>query len=138
MPALRLGTRSSPLALWQAHHVSALLKAAVPDIEIELVKIETEGDRIRDVPLVALGGQGALGLECRVEDARTREALARIDHAPTKAAVVAERAMLRGLGGGCHVPIGARSSLQGTTLTLKGLVIDPNGNERITAEVSGP
>ena len=37
MPSIRLGTRSSPLAMWQAHHVSALLKAAVPDLLIELV-----------------------------------------------------------------------------------------------------
>jgi len=46
--------------------------------------------------------------------------------------------MLRGLGGGCHVPIGARTCLQGITLTVKGLVIDPNGAERIMAEISGP
>src|SRR5687767_7519446 len=56
---LRIGTRGSPLALWQAHDVADRLRGVAPDRSIELFEIETEGDRIRDVPLVALGGQGA-------------------------------------------------------------------------------
>ena len=59
MAALRIGTRASPLALWQAHHVTALLRAAAPALSIELVEIQTAGDQIRDVPLVQLGGEGA-------------------------------------------------------------------------------
>ena len=55
---IRIGTRASPLALWQAHHVSALLHNAVPDLTIELVEIQTEGDQVRDVPLAKLGGEG--------------------------------------------------------------------------------
>ena len=56
---LRLGTRGSPLALWQAHHVTDLLRAAAPGRPVELVEIETIGDQVRDVPLVQLGGDGA-------------------------------------------------------------------------------
>ncbi len=56
---LRIGTRGSPLALWQAHHVADLLRAAEPGVQIELVEIETVGDQVRDVPLVQLGGDGA-------------------------------------------------------------------------------
>src|SRR5271170_1921729 len=56
---LRIGTRGSPLALWQAHHITALLRAAAPDLPIELVEIQTAGDQVRDVPLVQLGGEGA-------------------------------------------------------------------------------
>src|ERR1700724_3365620 len=56
---LRIGTRGSPLALWQAHHVTSLLRAAAPDVPIELVEIQTVGDQVRDVPLVQLGGEGA-------------------------------------------------------------------------------
>ena len=55
---LRIATRKSALALWQANHVQALLHEAHPGIEIELVKIVTEGDRILDRPLAEIGGKG--------------------------------------------------------------------------------
>jgi hydroxymethylbilane synthase len=51
--------------------------------------------------------QGALGIECRAEDAATARLLAEIDHAPTRRAVAAERALLAGRGGGCHQRFGA-------------------------------
>src|SRR5438093_11398400 len=59
MISLRIGTRGSPLALWQAQHVSGLLRAAAPDVTLELVEIQTTGDQVRDVPLSQLGGDGA-------------------------------------------------------------------------------
>lgn len=275
--SLRIGTRGSPLALWQAHHVAGLLRAAVPGISVDLVEIQTAGDQVRDVPLVQLGGegaftkaiqqalvagridiavhslkdlptfavpglvlaavpvrgptgdalvtvrhhsfdglpvgaviatsslrrkaqllhcrpdlklidirgnvetrlrkvteqnldatilaeaglqrlglanriteildtawmlpavgQGALGIECRSDDAATRAALASLDHAETHASVRAERAMLRGLGGGCSVPIGAKSTLADGMLALRGAVLSPDGARRIDAQVSGP
>ena len=55
---LRIATRKSALALWQANHVQALLREAHAGIEIELVKIVTEGDRILDRPLAEIGGKG--------------------------------------------------------------------------------
>jgi len=55
---LRIATRKSALALWQANHVKTLLHAAHPGIAIELVKIVTEGDRILDRPLAEIGGKG--------------------------------------------------------------------------------
>ena len=55
---LRIATRKSALALWQANHVQFLLREAHPGIEIELVKIVTEGDRILDRPLAEIGGKG--------------------------------------------------------------------------------
>ena len=55
---LRIATRKSALALWQANHVQALLEDAHPGIEIDLVKIVTEGDRILDRPLAEIGGKG--------------------------------------------------------------------------------
>lgn len=272
---LRIGTRASPLALWQARHVSQLL-ASAGDRPIELVEIQTAGDQVRDVPLAAIGGegvftkaiqdallanvadvavhslkdlptivapllilaavpergpsgdalvsrkhasfaalppgatlassslrrraqlahrrsdlklvdirgnvdtrlrklveqdldgiilaeagltrlglageitevldatwmlpavgQGALGLECRADDSATRDWLARIDHPKTHAAVLAERAMLRELGGGCHVPIGAAASVQGDDLTIRGTVLSPDGVRRIEAQRAG-
>ena len=55
---LRIATRKSALALWQANHVRALMNDAHPGVEIELVKIVTEGDRILDRPLAEIGGKG--------------------------------------------------------------------------------
>jgi len=55
---LRIATRKSALALWQANHVQDLLKEAHPGIKIELVKIVTQGDRILDRPLSEIGGKG--------------------------------------------------------------------------------
>ncbi len=273
MTSLRIGTRGSPLALWQAHHVSGLLRAVAPTITLELIEIQTVGDQVRDVPLTQLGGdgaftkaiqhalqekrvdiavhslkdlptfavanlvlaavpmrgpagdafvskthrsfaelppgavvassslrrraqalyrrpdlkmvdirgnvdtrlrkliesdlagiilaqaglerlglgthitellepswmlpavgQGALGLECRSDDESTRALLAKIDEPATHAAVLAERALLRGLGGGCQGPIGAHSSLQDGLLTLRGVVLSPDGRQRVTSE----
>jgi hydroxymethylbilane synthase len=55
---LRIATRKSPLALWQAEHVRALLQAAHPGLSIELVTMSTQGDRILDSPLAKIGGKG--------------------------------------------------------------------------------
>jgi hydroxymethylbilane synthase len=263
------------LALWQAHHVTELLRAAAPQRPVQLVEIETAGDQVRDVPLTQLGGdgaftkaiqvallenrvdlavhslkdlptfkveglmlaavpkrgpsgdafvskkhrtfaelpqgavvassslrrkaqllhrrpdlklidirgnvetrlrklvdqnldatilaqaglmrlgmsehltevldaswmypavgQGALGLECRVDDIETRAVLERLNDMPSRWSVLAERAMLRGLGGGCQVPIGAVTRIDGSRLTLRGVVLPPDGTERIEAESS--
>jgi hydroxymethylbilane synthase len=277
MSSLRIGTRGSPLALWQANHVADLLRPLVAPRPVELVRIETQGDRVRDRPLSQIGGdglftkeiqnalldgradvavhslkdlpttpvselvlaavpargpvgdalisrqhfrfddlpqgavvatsslrrraqllhrrpdlqvrdlrgnvetrlrkldeggleaivlaeaglrrlslegriteildrswmlpavgQGALGLECRADDVATRGLLAALDHAPTRAAVLAERAFLRGLGGGCLVPIGALGEVSGEELWLRGCVLPTDGSKRDAGEVRGP
>jgi hydroxymethylbilane synthase len=277
MTTLRIGTRGSPLALWQAHHVAAILHSAAPNVAIEFVEIQTVGDLVRDVPLVQLGGdgaftkaiqqallerrvdvavhslkdlptfavdgltlaavpkrgpvgdalvspkhrafvelpqgatlatsslrrkaqvqftrpdlklvdirgnvetrlrkmfeqdldgiilahaglvrldlakqiteildstwmypavgQGALGLECRTDDVTTRALIEPLNDMPTRWSVLGERAMLRGLGGGCQVPIGALSQIDAGTLTLRGVVLPPDGTTRVEAAVAGP
>ena len=55
---VRLATRESPLARWQAEHTADLLRAAHPGLEVELVPMSTEGDRRTDVPLSEIGGKG--------------------------------------------------------------------------------
>jgi hydroxymethylbilane synthase len=274
---LRIGTRGSPLALWQANHVAALLRPLAAPRPVELVEIETMGDRVRDRALSQIGGdglftkeiqralladtvdvavhslkdlptapveglvlaavpargpvgdvlvsrrfrnfddlptaatvatsslrrraqalhrrpdlglvdlrgnvetrlrkldeqgldaiilaeagllrlglaghvteildrswmlpavgQGALGLECRAGDAATRALLAPLNDAPTRQTVLAERALLRGLGGGCLVPIGALGTVAGERLTLRGAVLSPDGKQRVADELSGP
>jgi hydroxymethylbilane synthase len=57
-PPLRIATRKSQLALWQAEHVAALLRRAHPSLEVELVPMVTQGDRIQDRSLAAIGGKG--------------------------------------------------------------------------------
>jgi hydroxymethylbilane synthase len=277
MTPLRLGTRGSPLALWQARHVAGLLLPLAHSRPVELVQIETEGDRVRDRPLSQIGGdglftreiqnalldgradvavhslkdlptlpvaglvlaavpprgpvgdafvsrryprfddlragagvatsslrrrsqllhrrpdlhvqsvrgnvetrlrkldeqgldaiilaeaglrrlgleqyiteildrqwmlpavgQGALGLECRAGDEQTRRLLEGLNDPATRAAVLAERAFLRGLGGGCLVPIGALGVVEDDTLHLRGCVLSPDGKRRLEGERSGP
>ncbi len=274
---IRIGTRGSKLALWQAHHVKALLQKTAPECTIELIEVETSGDVIQDVPLVQLGGQGAftkeiqkalqenrvdvavhslkdlptfhvenlvlaavpirgpigdafiskkypsfadlpegtivatsslrrraqialrrpdlklvdirgnvdtrlrkleeqdldgiilaeaglrrlgldseitevldsswmypavgqgaLGLEARADDEFTLSILDKLNDAETLQCVLAERAMLRGLGGGCEVPIGARTAIQEEALTLCGIVVNPEGTIKVKDSLTGP
>lgn len=273
---LRIGTRGSRLALWQANLVAALLRPFVGERVIELVEIQTAGDQVRDVPLATLGGegvftkeiqravvaeivdvavhslkdlptlsveglvlaavpprgptgdvlvshrhqrfdnlptgavvatssmrrraqvlhrrpdlqvvdirgnvetrlrkldeqqldglilaqaglerlgladevrevldpswmlpavgQGALGLECRADDEPTLTLLSRLNDAATHQAILAERAFLRTLQGGCQVPIGAATNLVDDVLTLRGAVLSPDGSRRIEDRVQG-
>jgi hydroxymethylbilane synthase len=82
-------------------------------------------------------GQGALGLECRADDAETLAPVRRLNHLPTQRAVLAERAMLLALGGGCQVPMGAVCRVTSELLSLRGAVVRPDGTQRIEAELSG-
>jgi hydroxymethylbilane synthase len=67
-------------------------------------------------------GQGALGIETRTADGATNELVALLEHAPTRAACTAERALLFSLGGGCQVPIAAHATVAGTRMRLQALV----------------
>lgn len=83
-------------------------------------------------------GQGAVGIECRVDDAETNRLIAPLNHAPSALRVRAERAMNHRLEGGCQVPIGGYATLQGTDLHLRGLVGNPDGSQIIRADIRGP
>lgn len=83
-------------------------------------------------------GQGALGLECRADDAATRQLLVELDNAATRFAVEAERALLSHLGGGCQVPLGSLGQVNGKTVTLRAAVLAADGSRRISGEESGP
>jgi hydroxymethylbilane synthase len=63
---LRIATRRSKLAMWQAEHVQALLRAAHPDLPVELVPMSTQGDRVLDRALAEVGGKGLFVKELEV------------------------------------------------------------------------
>jgi hydroxymethylbilane synthase len=274
--SLRIGTRGSPLALWQARHVAARLEAAHPGLGVELVQIRTRGDQDRETPLTAIGGQGvftkeiqrallagevdvavhslkdlptagvpgltlgavpereditdalvsprhgdvgalppgatvgtgslrrraqllhvrpdlkvvhvrgnvetrlgkatsgeldavilaaaglrrlgldahiaarlgppdflpapgqgALGIECRLDDAPTRERLSALDDAATHRAVAVERAIMAELEAGCLIPLGCWARAEADGLAVDASVVDPSGRERIAVQRRG-
>lgn len=58
MPQIRIGTRASPLAVWQAEHVREALQQAQPGIQVDIIRMTTSGDVLQDAPLHTLGGKG--------------------------------------------------------------------------------
>jgi hydroxymethylbilane synthase len=78
-------------------------------------------------------GQGALAIETRVGEDACRV----LDHAETRAAVTAERALLRSLGGGCLTPIGAHARVAGGRLQLMGIVISTDGDQSVRGQSEG-
>jgi hydroxymethylbilane synthase len=273
---IRIATRKSPLAMWQAEHVAAELKRAHPGIEVELLGMTTQGDKILDTPLAKIGGkglfikeleqgllsgdadiavhsmkdvpvelpeglhlavimqredprdafvsndyqsldelpqgacvgtsslrrqsqlaeqrpdlkikslrgnvntrlrkldegeydaiilaaaglirlgfearitaligpeqslpaigQGAVGIECRIDDEQTNALIAPLHHEDTAVCVQAERAMNQRLNGGCQVPIAGYAMLESGNLWLRGLVGEPDGSDIIRGEVEG-
>ena len=274
---LRIATRKSPLALWQAEHVAARLRQVHPDLQVELVGLVTRGDRILDSPLAKIGGkglfvkeleqsllegradlavhsmkdvpvdfppglgltvilaredphdafvslrysqldtlpadarigtaslrrqcqllarypdwrisplrgqvgsrlakldsgefaaiilaaaglkrlgleqritrilepefslpavgQGAIGVECRLADERTRSLITALDDPSTHTRVAAERAFNARLQGGCQVPIAGHAVLEGDGLWLRGLVGEPDGSRIVAGDLHGP
>ncbi|KUE78559.1 porphobilinogen deaminase [Aeromonas schubertii] len=274
---LRIATRKSPLALWQANFVKAQLEAIHPDLQVELVPMSTQGDKILDTPLAKVGGkglfvkeletamlegradiavhsmkdvpvefpeglglhticeredprdafvsnhfatldalplgavvgtsslrrqcqlrasrpdleirdlrgnvntrlakldageydaiilaaaglkrlemahritafiepeqslpangQGAVGIECRLNDDAVKALLAPLEHTETRTRVLTERAMNRALQGGCQVPIGAYALVEGDQIWLRGLVGSPDGSQMLHDEIRGP
>jgi hydroxymethylbilane synthase len=145
----------------------AQLKAARPDLDVQGIRgnVDTrlrklEEGQFEAIVLAAAGlnrlgwsakisehlpvgimcpavGQGALCIETRVDNARAIEACMRLDHAPTHAAVLAERAVLAVLGGGCDVPIGAYAVIEDGMLHLRAIVISPDGSRMVKREAFG-
>jgi len=90
-----------------------------------------------EVSLPAVG-QGALGIECRVVDEATNQKLEFLNHPVTHCCVLAERAFLRRLEGGCQVPIAAHGRLENGSIRLEGLVSSVDGRRLIRDDMEGP
>jgi hydroxymethylbilane synthase len=99
------------------------------------------GDRVHQVIDAEISlhavGQGALGIECRIDDDEILELFAPISHYPTTQRCLAERSFLRVLEGGCQVPIGVNSVIEADQLTLKGIVASLDGQTLVRGEVKG-
>jgi hydroxymethylbilane synthase len=158
-PGARIGT-SSPRR-------SALVKALRPDVEVLSIRgnVETRLKKALEGPfdavvLAAIGlarlgleghiaeyfdplifipavGQGALAVEAREDDPETAALVRGLDHGPSRAAAMAERAFLRALGGGCRVPMAAYAQAEGDSLRLVGLVTSKDGQQMFRAQVVG-
>jgi hydroxymethylbilane synthase len=146
---------------------AAQLKALRPDIETTLLRgnVATRLARVEagemDATLLAAAGldrlgqsavgvtipvetmlpavaQGAVGIECRADDAQAGAYLATISHAPTYRCVMAERALLRALGGSCHSPIAALAREEGADIRLKAQILSEDGAEQVRDEALLP
>ena len=82
-------------------------------------------------------GQGAITIEARADDARTRELLAKIDHAHTSVALVCERAFLAVLDGSCRTPIAGHATLNGDAIAFRGMILRPDGSEAFETTRAG-
>jgi hydroxymethylbilane synthase len=93
--------------------------------------------RIPIAEMLPAVGQGAIAIETRSDDEFTVQTTSKLDHHETRVACLAERAFLRGLGGGCQLPIAAHATIDRDVLTLDGLVAKPDGSEIWRDSLSG-
>jgi hydroxymethylbilane synthase len=98
-------------------------------------------DRIRElIPIEIMCpavGQGALAIETRHDGLEAQELIAKLDHAPSRRAVTAERVLLATLEGGCQVPIGGYATVHGAEIHLRAIVASPDGLRMVRAEATG-
>ncbi|UCF69551.1 MAG: hydroxymethylbilane synthase [Acidobacteriota bacterium] len=158
-PGARLGTsslrRRALVARWRPDVELVELRGNVPtrlrrleDGQLDAIILAAAGlhrlgfaDRItaylptdKMLPAVA---QGAIGIQVRQADAWTQRWVGRLDHAPTRAATAAERALLRQLEGGCQVPVGALAVAEGDEIELRATVCSLDGRNSVDGQRRG-
>lgn len=121
--ATRLARVGEPVGSGDKARMDAVVGAVAALLRLDL------GDQITEIldpaEFVPQVGQGALAVECRTDDTATRQRLMAIDDRHAHKAVLAERAFLATLGGGCDAPVGAHAHYEGESLWLTGfLVVD--------------
>lgn len=130
------GNVNSRLAKLDAGEFDAIILAAAGLKRLGLAeRITTVLEPEFSLPAI---GQGAIGIECRLDDARTRELIAALDDPATHIRVAAERAFNARLQGGCQVPIAGHALLEHARLWLRGLVGEPDGSRIVAGEIRGP
>lgn len=129
------GNVNTRLAKLDAGEFDAIILAAAGLIRLEMA--DRIASYIEPEESLPANGQGAVGIECRSDDAQTKAFLAPLEHTDTRIRVLAERAMNRRLEGGCQVPIGAYAEVSGDQVHLRGLVGAVDGSEILRGECSG-
>lgn len=81
--------------------------------------------------------QGALAIQIRKDDPELAQLVTQLDHQPTRISALAERRILAAMHGGCSIPLGVYSKIDGDTITLKAVVTDPDSDEVFTRTASG-
>jgi hydroxymethylbilane synthase len=158
-PGARLGTGSPRRrALALALRADLVVEPVRGNVGTRLRKLESEG--LDGVLLAAAGlkrlgvapphvqvldpdafvpavGQGVLAVETRADDRRVLPVLGRLDHAPTRACALAERACLGRLGASCNSPVAAHAVLDGSTIRITAIVASDDGRKVLRATTSG-
>jgi hydroxymethylbilane synthase len=97
---------------------------------------EVISERLGYEVMLPAPGQGALAVQCLASE-QIESVVRRLDHLPTQMCVMAERAVLAALGGGCSVPVAAIAELEGSTLRLRARVTSVDGSRQVEAEGGG-
>ena len=129
------GNVNSRLAKLDKGQYDAIILAAAGLLRLQMSeRIAAYIEPEESLPAV---GQGAVGIECRLDDEQTIALLKPLEDAATRVRVSAERAMNLALQGGCQVPIGSFALLEGEQLFLRGLVGSVDGRQIIRKEIRG-
>jgi hydroxymethylbilane synthase len=123
------GNVDTRLAKLDAGEVDATLLAAAG---LDRLGREEVGVAIEFSEMLPAPAQGAIGIECRVDDVTTAALLKAIDHADTHQAVLAERAFCRALGGTCHSPVAAYARVEAGVIRFACEILNEDGSERVT------
>lgn len=155
--AARVGTSAPRRAAQVLHHrpdcevvmfrgnvATRLAKLAAGEADVTLLAaagLARLGEHAVGTPLdteewLPAPAQGAIGIECRAGDETTRALMAPVDDAPSRATVMAERALLAALGATCHSPVAAHSMLRRDRIVLRAALFSPDGAERVDGERS--
>ena len=94
------------------------------------------GTPLDDTVWLPAPSQGAIGLECRSDDDRVKALLAPLDHAPSRAEVMAERGLLAALDGNCHSPVAVLAETHDDTLQMRAAIFSPDGSDRVDAQAT--
>ncbi|HEX4695293.1 hydroxymethylbilane synthase [Sphingomonas sp.] len=128
------GNVDTRLAKLAAGEADATLLAAAG---LDRLGRDDVGQAIATEKMLPAPAQGAVGIECRADDAMMRGLLGKIDHAPTSRAVRCERALLAALDATCHSPVAALAMIDGDVVTLRAELLSEDGAEHVAADASG-
>ena len=125
------GNVATRMAKLEAGEADATFLAAAGLLRLGEDNVGTRLDPEEWLPAPA---QAAIGIECRASDERSREFLSAIDHPASRHEVLAERALLEGLGGTCHSPIAVLTAHDGERLHMRAAIYSPDGAIKVDSE----